>query len=549
MKWNKRYMGILMSIMMTSSLLTGCGGASMSKDTGFVARENMVEATEEPAPEAMDQSTTAMGPTYEEEGIYTDEEQYTQKRITGQGEPNSESYSELIENDFMNTKENEVSTFSIDVDTASYANVRRFINQGTLPVADAVRIEELINYFNYDYPNPKGDVPFSITEEMMPCPWNEAHQLLLVGLKGKTLLPEEIPPSNLVFLIDVSGSMNEENKLPLLKESFSILTSNLKASDTVSIVVYAGSSGVVLDGAEGNDERAIKDAFRRLAAGGSTAGAEGIERAYQLAESHFIEGGNNRVIIATDGDFNVGPSSLEELEAIITKKAKKGIFLTTLGFGMGNYKDDMMETLADKGNGNYAYIDSLDEAQKVLGEEMYGTLYAIAKDVKIQVEFNPSKVESYRLIGYENRVLAKEDFDNDAVDAGEIGAGHHVTALYEIQTVDANREEKQNYYEDTDILKGEEYGLVKLRYKEPDEEESKLLFCMFKPQKNENNSNIGFASAVAEYGMLLRDSKYKKDASYDNVLKRVATYMGDDPYKQEFMDMVYETKKLTKNLD
>ncbi len=459
---------------------------------------------------------------------------------------NTESYNNFTENPFIKTADETFSTFSIDVDTASYSNVRRFITNQELPPVDAVRIEELINYFSYDYPEPENNVPFSLSQEMISCPWNEFNKLLLIGLQGKRLQPEEIPPSNLVFLLDVSGSMSDPNKLPLLKKSFNILTSNLKESDSVSIVVYAGASGVVLDGVAGNNESVINEALESLEAGGSTAGAEGIAMAYKLAEKHFIKDGNNRVILATDGDFNVGPSSEADLIRVIEKKRDKGIFLTVLGLGMGNYKDDNMESLADHGNGNYAYIDSLQEAKKVLGEELTGTLFTIAKDVKIQVDFNPATVESYRLIGYENRLLNKEDFDDDTVDAGEIGAGHNVTALYEIVPVSSPNTVKiiADYYTDTTTPISDEYGLIKLRYKAPDSNESRLLATKFSPSLTESNKNVTFAAAVAEYGMLLRNSSYKANSSLDQVLSLIKPYINEDIHKSGFYDLVEATTPL-----
>lgn len=459
---------------------------------------------------------------------------------------NSENYNNFTENPFIETSDETFSTFSIDVDTASYSNVRRFITSQELPPIDAVRIEELINYFSYDYPEPENNIPFSLSQEMISCPWNESNKLLLIGLQGKRLQPEEIPPSNLVFLLDVSGSMSDANKLPLLKKSFSVLTSNLKENDTISIVVYAGASGVVLDGVAGNNEFVINKALESLEAGGSTAGAEGIALAYKLAEKHFIKNGNNRVILATDGDFNVGPSSKTDLIRIIEKKRDNGIFLTVLGLGMGNYKDDNMESLADHGNGNYAYIDSLQEAKKILGEELTGTLFTIAKDVKIQVDFNPDTVESYRLIGYENRLLNKEDFDDDTVDAGEIGAGHNVTALYEIVPTSSSNTARivADYYTDTNTPILDEYGLIKLRYKAPDSNESRLLTTIFSPSLTESNKNVTFAAAVAEYGMLLRNSSYKANSSLDQVLSLINPYINEDVHKSGFYDLVKATKPL-----
>ncbi len=345
---------------------------------------------------------------------------------------NTEGYAAVNENGFRSVKANPLSTFSIDVDNASYSNIRRFINSGQLPPADAVRIEEMINYFRYEYPEPKGEHPFSVYTEMTVCPWNSRHQLLHIGLRGKSIEKTSLPPANLVFLIDVSGSMGVPNKLPLLKSAFGLLVNELRAEDRVAIVVYAGAAGLVLGSTPGDHKNAIMAAIDNLEAGGSTAGGEGLRLAYREAEKNFMKGGNNRIILATDGDFNVGESSNGGIERLVEEKRNLGVFMTVLGFGMGNIKDDKMEIIADKGNGNYSYIDNLQEARKVLVSEFGGTLFTIAKDVKFQLEFNPDKVESYRLIGYENRMLNEEDFNDDTRDAGEMGAGHNVTALYEL---------------------------------------------------------------------------------------------------------------------
>jgi Ca-activated chloride channel family protein len=435
---------------------------------------------------------------------------------------NTEQYDWIQENVFKLAMENPLSTFSIDVDRAAYANVRRFLNDNQLPPVDAVRIEEMVNYFDYDYPQPKGEDPFSISLEVASCPWNEDHQLALVGLQGLDVDTSDLPPNNLVFLLDVSGSMNSSDKLPLLKSAMRLLVNQLRPEDRVSIVVYAGAAGLVLEPT--SDKGRINDAVARLQAGGSTAGGAGIELAYRTAQQGFLKEGNNRVILATDGDFNVGASSDGELVRLIEEKRKSGIFLTVLGFGTGNYKDSKMEKLADKGNGNYAYIDDILEARKVLVNEMGGTLLTIAKDVKVQVEFNPAQVKAYRLIGYENRVLASEDFDNDLKDAGELGAGHTVTALYELipagsdEAIPAAGELK---YRKTQLVDSNDLMTVKLRYKQPDGDESKLLvrtvnaadFHGLQP-----SDNFQFASEVAEFGLLLRDSEFKGNASYGKVI-------------------------------
>lgn len=461
---------------------------------------------------------------------------------------NTEAYSYIMENDFKNVSTNPLSTFSIDVDAASYSNMRRFVNNGQMPPVDAVRIEEMINYFSYNYPQPKGDVPFSITTEMSDSPWNEGHKLVHIGLQGKKIDTRELPATNLVFLLDVSGSMSSANKLPLLKKSFQLLVQNLREEDRVAIVVYAGAAGLVLPSTSGDQKEKILNALNKLNAGGSTAGGAGIKLAYKIAIENLIENGNNRVILATDGDFNIGASSDGEMTRLIEEKRKSGVFLTCLGFGMGNYKDSKMETLADKGNGNYAYIDNILEAKKVLVTEMGGTLFTIAKDVKLQVEFNPNKVASYKLIGYENRLLNEEDFNDDTKDAGELGAGHTVTALYEIvlkgngsgPSVDPLRyqEVKKSNNNKTDELL-----TVKFRYKEPKESTSKLIVNHLSDKSisfDKTSDNFRFSAAVAEFGMLLRNSKHKAQASYKQVLELAKQSKGADEngYRAEFIRLV-----------
>ncbi|HSG29384.1 MAG TPA: von Willebrand factor type A domain-containing protein [Candidatus Krumholzibacterium sp.] len=458
---------------------------------------------------------------------------------------NTEEYAHIEENRFHSPVTSPLSTFSIDVDAASYANVRRFIMGGSFPYRDAVRVEELVNYFDYDYMEPKGDAPFSINLEYSDCPWNGAHRLAHIGLQGKHLTQEERSPSNIVFLIDVSGSMGSPNKLPLLKDAFKLLVGQLADDDQVSIVVYAGSAGLVLPPTRGFDKRTIKDAIDRLHSGGSTAGGEGIRLAYRIAAENFIEEGNNRVILATDGDFNVGISSTSELVEYIESKRDEGIFLTVLGFGMGNYKDGRLEQLADKGNGNHAYIDNIMEAKKVFVNEVTGTLYTIAKDVKIQVEFNPARVASYRLIGYENRRLAAEDFRDDRKDAGEIGAGHTVTALYEI--VPAGTETAivdELRYQDRETsgkgMKSDELMLVKIRYKEPDGEVSREIREVMRDEPrrfSRTSDDFRFSAAVAMFGMVLRRSEHMGDASLDKVIEIAREAKGKDPfqYRAEFI--------------
>lgn len=458
---------------------------------------------------------------------------------------NTESYDRIYDNDYKLVASDPLSTFSIDVDTASYSNVRRYLNQNQLPPKDAVRIEELVNYFTYDYPDAQGTEPFSVTTEVAAAPWNKDHQLVLIGLQAKKIETKNLPKSNLVFLLDVSGSMEDANKLPLVKSAFRLLVNQLRAEDKISIVVYAGAAGVVLDSASGNEKDKILQAIDGLQAGGSTAGGQGIQLAYEIAKKNFMLDGNNRVILATDGDFNVGVSDDGSLTRMIEEKRNDGIFLSIFGFGMGNYKDSKMEKIADKGNGTLAYIDNMLEAKKVFVSQLAGTLFTVAKDVKIQVEFNPSKVKAYRLIGYENRILENKDFNDDKKDAGEIGAGHTVTALYEIVPAGSKEE-----FPGTDALKyqkvqvsaSDELLTVKLRYKEPDGDTSKLLSKTLKPQDAsvKPSENYNFATSVAEFGMILRDSKYKGNSTYDDVLARAKASKGkdDDGYRAEFIKLV-----------
>jgi len=464
--------------------------------------------------------------------------------------PNSEEYKGMEENSFKIALNEPLSTFSIDVDAASYSTLRRFINNGQHPPAEAVRIEEMVNYFNYDYEQPKGDDPFAIHTEISTAPWNPKHQLVHIGLQGKKIPTGDLPSSNLVFLIDVSGSMSDPNKLPLLKSSFKMLVEELRPEDYVSIVVYAGAAGLVLEPTPGDEKGKILKALNKLESGGSTAGGAGIELAYATAKDHFIAGGNNRVILATDGDFNVGASSDESMEKLIEQKRKDGIFLTVLGYGMGNYKDSKMEILADKGNGNYAYIDNITEARKVLVSEFGGTLFTIAKDVKLQVEFNPAKVQAYRLIGYENRMLASEDFNNDKKDAGELGSGHTVTALYEIipvgvsskYSVDKLKYQTNPKQEVTGNF-SDELMTVKFRYKNPDEEESKLIVHPLLDSHTDldaTSDNFRWSASVAGFGMLLRDSDYINEFGYSDVINYAENARGEDEegYRIEFIKMV-----------
>jgi len=489
------------------------------------------------------------------------------------GEPSREGYNPIAENEFQDAAANPLSTFAIDVDAASYANVRRFLlADGRMPPTDAVRIEELVNYFDYDYPAPGGDAPFSITTEVAPAPWNPEHRLVHVGLQGRRMDAATLPLANLVFLVDVSGSMDEPNKLPLLKEAFGMLVDNLRPQDHVSIVAYAGEAGLVLPPTPGGAKERIRDAIATLHPAGATNGAEGIRLAYQLARDAFVRGGNNRVVLATDGDFNVGVSSDAELVRLIEQERGAGIFLTVLGFGTGNLQDAKMEQLADRGNGNYAYVDGIDEARKVLVAEMGGTLFTIAKDVKVQVEFNPAEVKAYRLIGYENRLLAAEDFNDDHKDAGELGAGHSVTALYEVVPAGASDDPARH----TDPLRyqpvrsrsrvrdafvrlrgrlggaapaGGELLTVKLRYKAPDGDVSRLLAHPLRDRGASlasTSPDFRFSAAVAEWGMLLRDSRFRGTASYGAVTQLARGALADDRggYRGEFLRLVEASQRL-----
>ncbi|KMQ65193.1 von Willebrand factor A [Chryseobacterium angstadtii] len=478
--------------------------------------------------------------------------QYKQNPVS-----DNEGYDEFVENPFELTKSQPLSTFSIDVDNAAYSNIRRMINNGQTVDKNAVRIEEMINYFKYSYPQPKNNDPFSINTEYSDAPWNPGHKLLKIGLQGKNVTMDKLPASNLVFLIDVSGSMDAPNKLPLLKSSFKVLLDQLRPQDRVGIVVYAGSAGMVLSPTSAKEKTTIINALDNLQAGGSTAGGEGIELAYKLAQEHFIKGGNNRVVIATDGDFNVGASSTTDVKTLIEEKRKSGVFLTCLGFGMGNYKDNMLETLADKGNGNYAYIDNLQEANKFLGKEFAGSMYAIAKDVKIQIEFNPEYVSSYRLIGYENRKLRNEDFTNDKIDAGELGSGHTVTALYEVIPAHTKSEflpeENKLKYNKTSPSENfsDELATIKFRYKNPDGDKSKEII---QTVKNENNSKVSvspdfkFASSIAWFGLVLRKSDLirKKELSDIEKLAREGKGNDEEGYRSEFLRLVESYKAISK---
>lgn len=470
---------------------------------------------------------------------------------------NTEGYAATEENEFKSVKNNPLSTFSLDVDAASYGNVRRLINQGSLPPDGSVRVEEMINYFSYNYPKPTGNKPFSVYTEYAAAPWNRDHGLMMVSLQAKKIPAEKLPASNLVFLIDVSGSMYPANKLPLVQASMKLLTDQLRAIDKVTIVTYAGNTSVLLPATSGEEKIKIKDAIDQLTAGGSTHGSAAIELAYKSAQENFIKGGNNRIILCTDGDFNVGQTSDAALEKLIEEKRKSGVFLTILGYGMGNYKDNKMQTLAQKGNGNHAYIDGITEASKVLINEFGGTLFTVAKDVKFQLEFNPAQVQGYRLVGYETRLLNNEDFNDDAKDAGEIGSGHTVTAFYEIipagvktallKDVDALKYQNKN----TPKNNSAELATVKLRYKEPDGNKSKLIsesISSVKKALGNASENFRFASAVAGFGQILSNSKFKGDYSFTKAFEQAKNALGQDEegYRYEFTQLIKKAEKLTR---
>ena len=473
---------------------------------------------------------------------------------------NTEEYKSISENGFKQVGEFPLSTFSIDVDAASYSNMRRMINSGTLPVPDAIRTEELVNYFSYDYAKPTGSDPVKITMEAGVCPWNADHRLVRIGLKAREIPTDKLPESNLVFLIDVSGSMWGPTRLDLVKSSLKLLVNNLRDKDKVAIVVYAGNASVKLESTPGSDKQKIRDAIDELTSGGSTAGGAGIQLAYKVAKQNFLSKGNNRIILCSDGDFNVGVSSVEGLEQLIEKERKSGVFLSVLGYGMGNYKDNKGQALAEKGTGNHAYIDNLQEANRVLVGEFGATLHTVAKDVKLQVEFNPAQVQAYRLVGYESRLLKDEDFNNDAKDAGELGAGHTVTAFYEVIPVGV----KNDYVGKVDDLKyqkkqketvqpigSNELLTVKLRYKAPDKDVSKKMEVPFVDNKGNNvSSDFRFASAVAMFGQLLRDSDFKGAASYDKVIGLAKQGLNNDEkgYRREFIRLVETAKGMKREI-
>lgn len=530
------------SIIMTAATLTSCS----QSDSGY---KNGGGNYQQPKSE-----DKAM----QDDMIYFENE-YAADAITEGEAPNAEEYAKYAENGYSLVSQAPLSTFSIDVDTASYANVRRMIQNGETVNADAVRTEEFINYFDYDYPQPEGADPVSITTELSDCPWNDEAKLMLVGMQAKDIEVKERSPMNLVFLIDVSGSMYDDNKLPLVQEAFSMLAEGLDENDRISIVTYAGEDRVVLEGEAGNNYREICDALNSLEAGGSTAGEMGINRAYELAEENFIEGGNNRIILATDGDLNVGISSADELTKLVEEKRESGVCLSVLGFGTGNLKDNRLEALADNGNGNYSYIDSIDEARKVLVAEMSGTLYTVAKDVKLQLEFNPANVAAYRLVGYENRLLDDEDFTDDSKDAGDMGAGHTVTALYEIippegvlgsngtggielkyQADEDDTSAADESKPSADDKFADEMLTIKLRYKEPDGEQSKEMLKAVKLGDYTENApaNLAFAACAAEFAMYLKGSEYSKVTPAEIIDTLESCKLITDNYRSEMYDLL-----------
>jgi len=534
----------MIAALATLVIAVSCGTAKMGGQvTGKRAESPMY------ASQARDGKAAKPSPSPKSESM--------KERIASEEEFNTEEYDSIKENEFLDAQKNPLSTFSADVDTASYSNLRRFITQGQMPPKGSVRIEEMMNYFTYEYPQPGNDAPFSFTTELAACPWNAANRLLLIGLQAKKIPVEQMPPTNLVFLLDVSGSMNQANKLPLLKSAFKLLVNQMRAKDRVAIVVYAGAAGVVLPSTPGDRKDLILDTLENLQAGGSTAGGAGIQLAYNVAQENFLPNGNNRVVLATDGDFNVGPSSNDELEQMIVEKRKTGIYLTVLGFGMGNYKDAKMEKIADKGNGNFAYIDTIHEARKVLVQEMGATLLTIAKDVKIQAEFNPARVKAYRLVGYENRLMRAEEFNDDRKDAGELGSGHTVTVLYEIvpvggpTNVPGTDPLKYQASSLTDAAKsGNEIMTLKFRYKPPKSDQSILIttpVSSAEVQPGKESANLRYAAAVAEFGMLLRDSPFKGSATYADVMERAKKAQGPDSegYRAEFIRMVGMAKTIS----
>ncbi len=547
----QKWILLLLSAMLMLTALLGCAAApadAPANEPAYQAPDTEAPAAEQPAY----QHEPAEAPAAEQPFMFDDEDgAYSYPPPVYNTA--SEEYGSYQENAFLSPSEAPLSTFSIDVDTASYSQIRRYLNSGWLPPEDAVRVEECVNYFPYDYGSPDGADPVSVSVTISGCPWNEGRRLARVVVKARDLDTTEKPPSNLVFLIDVSGSMDQPDKLPLVKSALSLLEADLQGDDRVSIVVYAGASGLVLDGCSGADSQTIRAALDRLSAGGSTAGGAGINLAYAVAEKNFIKGGNNRVILCTDGDFNVGPSTTGELERLIENKRDAGVCLSVLGFGTGNTKDNKMETLADKGNGNYAYIDTLMEAQKVLVCEAASTLFTVAKDVKIQIEFNPKAVREYRLVGYDNRMLNPEDFNNDRKDAGDMGAGHCVTAFYELTLIGSGAGSVDDlvFQDNTKAAASAlpvDWMFVKLRYKKPDAAESRLITLMAGQSHytDRPDADFLFASAVAEFALLLKNSDHLGNASFDSLIRRAEAARGTDPngYRAQFVQLAGLARQL-----
>ena len=580
----KRIISGLLAITITAAALAGCGAKATDTAPATDASTATEEYYEAPSDSAAEYAAPAAEAEYSEEAadsfnyssevngaaeqslrassaadakgkVSTESEAawYDQGYDEYYNEPDAsgETYDEIEEEGFNNVLRNPLSTFGADVDTASYSNMRRLVNEGfdlyNFP-AGSIRAEELINYFKYDYDAPKNGDRFGVNATVSECPWNRNSKLMILGVNTKELKESKRPDSNIVFLLDISGSMKNRDKLPLLKDALEILVEDLGKNDRVSIVTYASGTDVVLDGVRGNDQRKILNAFDSLQAGGSTNGEGGIELAYKIAEENFIEGGNNRVILGTDGDFNVGKCSGDELKELISEKKDSGIFLSVLGFGMGNYNDVTAETLADAGNGNYSYIDSITEAEKVLGEEMNSTLYTVAKDTKFQVEFNPAMVSSYRLIGYENRALNAEDFKDDTKDGGEVGAGHQVTVVYEIKLAEEDGEKGDLKYQDSVVSakgkKGDEWCTLSIAYKDPDKDSSEYLEFPIGADNytTKPSDDFIFATSVAEYAMALNDSSYLKDLSREEALEQairnVKMIDPDDKYREEFLELM-----------
>lgn len=544
----KKKMCYMVILLMLVQLLSGCGKAKSNEKSVDIAESNemstgVAESSDISYSLSQENQDTAISAGQEFLTTGTTAEESKTEIESEKNDYNTEEYSAIEENNFLETKTAPLSTFSADVDTASYANVRRMILSGWEVDPGAVRIEELINYFSYDYETPANNQPFSVTKEIMDTPWNEDSKLLSIGIKTEDIDFVNKPNSNLVFLLDVSGSMDEENKLPLMVKAFQLLADQMGENDRISIVAYAGFDQILLDGVRGDENKLIVDTLDELNASGSTNGSQGIVTAYELAEKYFIEGGNNRVILATDGDLNVGLTSEAQLKKLIEEKRKTGIFLSVLGFGTGNLKDNKMETLADYGNGNYSYIDSILEAKKVLVEEMGGTLFTVAKDVKFQVEFNPAIVSEYRLIGYENRILQAQDFNDDTKDAGELGAGHCVTALYELKLAGSSDEASNDLkYQDVTFTGSDEWATVNIRYKEPDSDTSELFSQTIGEldYSKEPSENIRFASCVAQFGMLLRESSFSGSATYSTIVEQLnqLSSVAKDEYKSEFKYLV-----------